>query len=69
MPVPTGGDEHPVPRHGEIISDKPTPDGRYRSASFVHQKISRRKVPVVAVDAGNGDVVSALRNASKSQRE
>ena len=69
MPVPAGGDQHPMPRHGKIISDKPAPDGRYRSTSFVHQKISRCKVPVVAVDTGNSNIVGALGDAGEAKRE
>ena len=69
MPVPAGRDERPVPRHGTIIGDRPTREGRYRAACFVHQKIGRRKIPVVAVAAGDGDVERALRDAGETQRE
>ena len=69
MPLPTGCDQHTVPRHGKIVNDKPAPAGRYRSASFVHQKISRGKVPVVAVSAGDGNVASALGHAGEAKRE
>ena len=69
MPVAAGGDEPPVPRHTTVVDDRPTPEGRYRAARFVHQKISRRKVPVVAVAAGDGDIESSLGHAGKPQRE
>ena len=45
------------------------PDRRQRAARFVHQKIGRRKVPVVAVAAGDGDVAGALRDAGEAQRQ
>jgi hypothetical protein len=69
VPLPSGGDEHPVPRHGTIIDDSAAPDGRQYATRFVHQKISRRKVPVVAVAAGDGDVTSSVREAGKPQRQ
>ena len=40
-----------------------------RTAGFVHQKVGRRKVPVVAVAACKSDVERALRDACKAQRE
>ena len=43
----------------------PPPTGRQRAASFVHQKIGRRKVPVMTVNAGDGDV--ATRHARRGQ--
>ena len=58
-----------MPRHGTIIDQCAAPDGRQRAASFVHQKVSRRKVPIMAVAAGDGDVEHALRHTRQTQRE
>src|SRR5271156_5513820 len=69
MPVPAGCDEHPVPRHGTIIDHSSARKGRQRTARFVHQKISRCKVPVMAVAAGYGGVDLALRDPGKPQRQ
>ncbi len=69
MPVPAGRDEHPVPRHGTIIGYTSAPERRQCAARFVHQKISRRKVPIVAVAAGKGDVEGSLRDAGEAERQ
>ena len=69
MPVPTGREQHPVPWHGTIISNGSAPDRGQRAARFVHQKVGRRKVPVVRVVAGNRDVEVAMRDAGKAQRK
>src|SRR5277367_1324166 len=49
VPVLAGRDKHPVPWDRTIINDGTAPDRRQRAARFVHQKISRRKVPVMTV--------------------
>ena len=69
MPVAPGGDQHPVPRHGTIIGQRLAAKRRQRAARFVHQKIGRRKVPVVTVAAGDGGVDGALRDPGKPQRQ
>ena len=66
MPVPTGRDEHPVSWHGLIIGNISARQGRERAARFVHQKIGRCKVPIMAVAAGKGDVVCALRETGET---
>ena len=69
MPVAPGGDQHPVPRLGTIISQRLAAKRGERAARFVHQKVSRRKVPVVTVAARNGGVEGALRDPGKPQRQ
>ena len=69
MPVPAGRDERPMPRHGTIIGHSSARNGRQCAARFVHQKISRRKVPVVAVAAGKGGVAGAMRDLGQPERQ
>ncbi len=68
-PVTVGGQQNSVPQLRSIIEHRATSDMCQRSASFVHQKIGRRKVPVMAVGSGNRDVNSSLRDAGEPQRK
>ena len=58
-----------MPRHRLIIGHRAPSEGRKQTASFVHQKISRGKVPVVAVDAGDRNVNRSLRDAGEAKRK
>ena len=69
MPVSTGCDKHPVPWHRTIVGNRSARQRRKRAARFVHQKIGRRKVPIVAVAAGKSGIAKALRDAYKPQRQ
>ena len=63
------GDERAVPRVGAIVDQPPPGKVGHDAAGFVHQKVGCRKVPVVAVAAGDGDIEDALRYAGKPQGE
>ena len=45
------------------------PSSGHRAAGFVHQKVGSRKVPVVAVAAGEGGIERAMGDARKPQRQ
>ena len=51
-----GGHQRTMHRIGPIVDQGFPRQRRQRAAGFVHQKVSRRKVPVVAVGSGEGAV-------------
>ena len=52
VPRAPSGNERPVRQLGAVVDQRPPRKGGQRAAGFVHQKVRRRKVPIVAV-AGN----------------
>jgi hypothetical protein len=69
VPVAPSRDKHPVPRHGAIIRQPLAAKRRERAARFVHQKVGRRKIPVVTAAAGDGGVNGSFGDAGKPQSQ
>ncbi len=65
----SGGDQRAV-HHVRAIIDKPPPRKvGHHAAGFVHQKVGRRKIPIVAAAGGKGGIELAMRDADKPQRQ
>ena len=69
MPFRAGRNEHSVPRHRTIINHSSARKGRQCAARFVPQKISRCKVPVVAIAAGKSHVAGGMRDLGEAERQ
>ena len=67
MPLASGRDQHAMNRIGLIVGQRLALERGQHAAGFVHQKISSRKVPIVAVAAGDGRIQFALRHARQAQ--
>ena len=58
-----------VDRIGPVVDQNPAVERGQHAAGFVHQKVGSRKVPVVAVAAGDGGVELACGHAGEPQRQ
>src|SRR5215468_5721101 len=62
------GQQGAMDQLGAVVSQRLARRRGERAASFVHQKVSSCKVPVVTVTAGESDIEDALRDTRESQR-
>src|SRR6476661_8554683 len=69
VPVQSGREQYPMPRHRTIIDDATASDRGEHATGFVHQKVGSRKVPVVTVGTSDCDIACAIRDLSQSQRQ
>ena len=69
MPFAAGGDQRTMDQFGTIISQHLPRQRGQRAAGFVHQKVRRRKVPVVARTACECYVEFPVRDTSEPQRQ
>ena len=60
MPAAARGDQGFMHRVGSIVGEYPPLDIGQRTACFVHQKVGRRKVPIVAGPPRESRVERAL---------
>src|SRR5215475_5337882 len=65
----SGGDQSAMNRMGPIVSQQLPRQSRHHPAGFVHQKISRRKVPVVTVGGGESAVERPHCDTRKAERQ
>ena len=64
-----GGHQRAVNRIGAIVDQRLPRQSRYGATGFVHQKVGRRKVPVMAVGRGKAAVQRAAGDAGNTQRK
>ena|GEM_PF-5306555 len=69
MPAAARGDQGLMHRFGSIVDEYPPRDIGQRAACFVHQKVGRRKVLVVARPPRERDIERALGDAREAQRQ
>ena len=69
MPATARGDQGFMRRVGSIVGEYSSPDIGQRTACFVHQKVGRRKVPIVARPPRERNIERALGDARQPQRE
>jgi hypothetical protein len=69
VPGGTRGDQGAMRRMRSIIGEGPPGKVGHHAAGFVHQKVGRRKVPVVAAMRREGRAERAVGDARQPQRQ
>ena len=63
----TGGNQRAMHDMRVIIAQRLAGKIGHHAAGFVHQKVGRRKVPVMAAGRGEGGIERAMRDAGQPQ--
>jgi hypothetical protein len=63
-----GGNQRTVRRVRAVIDKPPPRKLRHHAAGFVHQKVGRRKIPIVAAGRRKGGIERAMPDAGEPQR-